>query len=142
MQSKLALLCLAGAITLCGQTPGDRALSRALTNLDALRSQVEAGVLPRARLEEAEEALADARDAELLSRTLYGRDLAEEQAADMEAAALRRFNRRRAAVDKMLPLVKSGVASLKSLDGPTEQMNWARQEYTLVVDRARLVRGL
>ena len=136
MDLKLALLFLAGAISLCGQTPGDRELSRALTNLDGLRSQVEAGVIPRARLEEAEEALADARDAELLGRTLYGRELTEEQAADMEAAALRRFNRRRAAVDKLLPLVKSGVASLKSLDGPTDQMNWARKEYALVVQTA------
>src|SRR5579863_5067803 len=117
MHSKLALLCLVSAVTLCGQTPGDRELSRALTNLDVLRSQVEAGVIPRARLDEAEETLADARDAELLSRTLYGRDLTEEQAGEMEAAALRRLNRRRAAVDKLLPLVKSGVASLKSLEG-------------------------
>jgi hypothetical protein len=142
MHSKWALLCLAGAISLCGQTPGDRELSRAQANLEGLRSQVEAGVVPRARLEEAEEALADARDAELLSRTLYGRDLTEEQAGEMEAAALRRLNRRRAAVDKLLPLVKSGVASLKSLEGPTEQMDWAGKEYDLMVDRANLVREL
>src|SRR5579872_4145072 len=142
MHSKLTLLYVAGAILLCGQTPGDRELSRALANLEVLRSQAEAGVIPRARLEEAEEALADARDAELLGRTLYGRDLTEDQAAEMEAAALRRLNRRRAAVDKLLPLVKSGVASLKSLEVPTEQMNWARKEYDLVVDRANLAREL
>src|SRR5580698_459438 len=100
MHSKLGhfirgtVLCLAGAISMYGQTPGDRELSRALTNLELRRSQVEAGVIPRARLEEAEEALADARDAELLGRTLYGRELTEEQAGDMEAAALRRLNRR------------------------------------------------
>src|SRR5579863_10168504 len=117
MHLKWALLGLAGAISLYGQTAGERELSHAQANLDNLRSQVEAGVIPRARLEEAEASLADARDAELLSRTLYGRDLTEEQAGEMEAAALRRLNRRRAAVDKLLPLVKSGVASLKSLEG-------------------------
>ncbi len=82
--------------------------------MEELRSEVAAGVLPRA-IEEAEESLADDRDAELLSRTLCRRDLTEEQSAEMEAASLRRLNRRTAAVDKLQHLVEIGAASRNSL---------------------------
>jgi hypothetical protein len=142
MASKLALLCLAGAISLYAQTPGERELSRAQSNFEQLRSQVEAGVLPRAKLEEAQEALADARDAELLSRTLYGKDLTEEQTAEMEAAALRRLDRRKAEVEKLQQLVDADALARNSLTKPMEDVTWARQEYALVVERSQLVHEL
>lgn len=142
MPLKLTLLCLAGAILLCAQTPGERELGRAQSNLELLRSQVEAGVLPRARLEEAQEALADAHDAELLSRTLYGKDLTEEQTAEMEAAALRRLNRRKAEVEKLQQLVDAEAIPRNSLAKPMEDVTWARQEYALVVERSQLVHEL
>ena len=129
MGLKIALLLLAGGILAWSQTPGERELSRAQSNLDFLRSQVEAGVLPRAKLEEAQEALADAHDAELLSRTLYGRDLTEEQTAEMEAAALRRLERRKAEVEKLKQLVDADALARNSLTKPMEDVTWARQEY-------------
>jgi hypothetical protein len=142
MSLKLALLYMAGAILLCAQTPGERELSRAQANVEQLRSQVEAGVLPRAKLDEAQEALADARDAELLSRTLYGRDLTEEQTEEMEAAALRRLDRRKAEVEKLRQLVDADALARNSLDKPMEDVTWARQEYDLVVQRSQLVHEL
>jgi hypothetical protein len=142
MSSKLAVLCLAGAISVYSQTPGEREFSRAQSNIEELRKQVDAGVTPRARLEQAEEALADARDAELLSRTLYGKDLTEEQSADMEAAALRRLERRKATIDKLQQIVEAGALPLRGMDGAVEDLNWARKEYELVVKRAGLVREL
>ena len=142
MGLKIALLFLAGEILAWSQTPGERELSRAQSNLDFLRSQVEAGVLPRAKLEEAQEALADAHDAELLSRTLYGRDLTEEQTAEMEAAALRRLERRKAEVEKLQQLVDADALARNSLTKPLEDVTWARQEYDLVVQRAQLVHEL
>lgn len=151
MLSKLALplgvvvcLCVLDFLvhTLSAQTPGARELSGAQSRLEELRSQVDAGVIPRTRLEEAEEAMADAHDAELLSRTLYGRDLTEEQAAEMEAAALRRMNRRAAAVDKMRGLIKLGVVPMNALDRPNEELRWAREEYELMLSRSQLVREL
>jgi hypothetical protein len=142
MALKSALLCLAGLISLCAQTPGERELSRAQANMEHLRSQVEAGVVPRAKLDEAQEELADARDAELLSRTLYGRDLTEEQTAEMEAAALRRLDRRKAAVEKRQQLVEAGALPRNSLAKPAEDVTWARQEYDLVVERSQLVHEL
>src|SRR5437764_11454293 len=98
---KLCLLCLAGGLSVWAQTPGERELSRALANVEELRKQVEAGVTPRVKLEQAQEALADARDADLLGRTLYGKDLTEEQSSEMEAAAARRVERRKANLDKL-----------------------------------------
>ena len=142
MGLKIALLFLAGGILLWSQTPGERELSRAQSNLEFLRSQVEAGVLPRAKLEEAQDALADAHDAELLSRTLYGRDLTEEQTAEMEAAALRRLERRKAEVEKLQQLVDADALARNSLTKPLEDVTWARQEYDLVVQRAQLVHEL
>jgi hypothetical protein len=139
---KIALLFLAGGILVWSQTPGERELSRAQSNLEFLRSQVEAGVLPRAKLEEAQDALADAHDAELLSRTLYGRDLTEEQTAEMEAAALRRLERRKAEVEKLKQLVDADALARNSLTKPMEDVIWARQEYDLVVQRAQLVHEL
>jgi hypothetical protein len=142
MVSKFGLLFLAGAIWSLAQTPGDRELSRAQSNIEQLRSQVEAGVVPRAKLDEALEALADARDAELLSRTLYGRDLTEEQSAEMEAAALRRLERRQAIIDKLQVLVAAEALARNSLDKPIEDVGWARKEYELVVQRSQLVHEL
>ena len=89
MGTRLGLIFFAAAMWVAAQTPGERELSRAKSHMEELRGQVEAGVVPRARLDEAQEALDDAGDAELLSRTLYGRDLAEEQSAEMEAAWFR-----------------------------------------------------
>ena len=58
---------------------------------------MEAGTLPRIRLEEAEEKLADAQDDAILSHTLYGelpvQNLSDQMADDMVAAAQRRLER-------------------------------------------------
>src|SRR5258706_14156197 len=74
MRSKLPLLCLAAAMAVSGQTPGDREFRRAQSNIEEFREQREAGVAPRAKLDQAEEALSGGQDAWLLSRTCYGED--------------------------------------------------------------------
>jgi len=142
MGSKAALVCLAISLSAWGQTPGDLELKRAQSDVDQLRQQVEAGVAPRVKLEQAEAALADAKDAELLGRTLYGKDLTEEQATQMEGAALRRLARRQANVEKAQVLVDAGALPVHALDAPKEQVEWANKEYALVVSRAELVSEL
>src|SRR5262249_40854362 len=123
-------------------TAGERELQQAIANVESIRQQVEAGVAPRAKLEQAEEALLDARDAELLGRTLYGKDLTEEQSRDMEAAALRRLDRRKATVEKTQSLVDAGALPVTALDLPKQDVDWAKKEYDLVVSRAELVSEL
>jgi hypothetical protein len=139
MRWKLPPLFLAGLLVVSGQTPGDRELMRTQTHIEELRKQVEAGVQPPVKLQQAEESLADARDAELLSRTLYGRDLTEEQSAEMEAAALRRLDRRKASLEKLRHLVEVGAVAPNSLDNLAQEVNWAQKEYDLVVERSQLV---
>jgi len=139
---KLALLCLAAVLSVAAQTPGERELSRALSNVEELRKQVEAGVVPRIKLEQAEELLADAKDADLLGRTLYGKDLTPEQSSEMEAAAARRLFRRKTNVEKLQTLIDAGALPTAALDRPNEELQWAQKEYELVVTRSDLVAEL
>src|SRR5713226_6811477 len=105
MRSYLGIALLVCVIPLFSQTPvfsptdEDPEVMRAKAGLDKLRALVEAGALPRAQLEKAEAAIADARDAAFLRKTLYGQDLTPEQSDEMIAAATRRFERRKQAFD-------------------------------------------
>jgi hypothetical protein len=115
---------------------------RARAGIERLRSLVEAGVVSRSQLERAEAGLADAQDAALLRRTVYGNELTEEQADEMIAAASRRLERRKKAVDEARKLVDSGVASLLSVTPFLEEEDSARKELDLAETRARLARQL
>lgn len=139
MSLKLGLAFVGCALAAFAQTPGERELTRAQSAVEELRKQVEAGAAPRAKLDQSEEALVDAQDAVLLSHTLYGTDLTEEQSQAMEAAALRRFERRKAQVEKVKELVEAGGAPRLSLTAPLEEMDWARREYDMTVSRSHLV---
>src|SRR3954452_21031640 len=88
---------------------------RAKAGIERLRSLVDSGVVPRQQLERAEAGLADAEDAALLRRMVYGNELTEDQADEMVAAAARRLDRRKQAVEEARKLVDSGVASLLSV---------------------------
>jgi len=137
-----ALVFLATAMGALAQTSGERDLTRAQATVEEMRQQVEAGVAPPAKLQQAEEALADAKDADVLARTLYGRDLTEEQSKEMTAAALRRLERRKAVLEKTQGLVDLGALAVHALDGPKEEVAWANKEYELVASRADLVSEL
>src|SRR5260370_36911855 len=96
MGTRLGLIFFVATMLVAAQTPGERELSRAKSHMEELRGQVEAGGVPRARLDEAQEALADASDAGLLSRTLNGGDLTAQKSGEMSAGALRALERRNA----------------------------------------------
>ena len=124
------------------QTDDPPEVLRARAGIEKLRSLVEAGVVPRAQLERAEAGLADAQDAALLRRTVYGTELTEDQADEMIAAASRRLERRKKAVDEERKLVDSGVASLLSLTSFLEEEDEARKELDLAESRANVSRQL
>jgi hypothetical protein len=86
--------------------------------------------------------MADAQDAAILRRTLYGQDLTAEQTGEMMTAAGRRFDRRLKALDEAKRLVEAGVASQLSLGAFLEEMDRARKEADLAEGRASLVREL
>lgn len=124
------------------QTEDSPEVMRAKAGIERLRSLVEAGVAPRAQLAQAEAALADAEDAALLRRTVYGNELSEDQTDDMLAAAGRRLDRRKQALQVGRNLVDRGVASLLSLTPLLEELDAARKEQDLAESRARFTREL
>jgi len=136
----LVVLVCAGAAG--AQTSDAPEVARAKAEVENLRALVEAGAAPRAQLQKAEETMADAQDAAILRRTLYGQDLTEGQTGEMMAAAGRRFDRRRKALDEAQRLVEAGAASQLSLGGFLEEMDLARKEADLAESRANLVREL
>jgi hypothetical protein len=137
-----AILLFVCASGLFAQTEDPPEVMRAKAGIEKLRSMVEAGVVPRAQLEAAEAALADAQDAALLRRTVYGNELTEDQADEMIAAATRRLDRRIKAVAEARKLVDRGVASLLSVTPFLEEQDSAKKELDLAESRARVARQL
>jgi hypothetical protein len=136
----LAWVVCAGLV--CAQMPEDTDVARAQAGIVKLRQLVDAGAAPRAELEQAEAALADAEDFAFLRQTLYGTYLTETQLDDMVAAARRRLERRQQALERAHKLVDAGVASQASLGTFMEALEWAQKEYTLAESRAKSVREI
>ena len=136
----LVFLVSVGAVG--AQTDDVPEVARAKAEVQKQRALVEAGAAPRTQLQKAEEAMADAQDAAILRRTLYGQDLTAEQTDEMMAAASRRFDRRSKALDEAKRLVEAGAASQLSLGEFLEEMDRARKESDLAESRASLVREL
>lgn len=136
------LILVVCATCVSAQTEDPPEVMRAKAGIERLRSLVDAGVAPRAQLAQAEAALADAEDAALLRRTVYGNELSEDQADDMLAATGRRLDRRKQALQAGRNLVDRGVASLLSLTPLLEELDAARKEQDLAESRARFTREL
>src|SRR6478672_2969322 len=98
MRFFLGTILVFSAMCAFAQTEDPPEVARAKAGIERLRSLVEAGVAPRAQLDKAEAAIADAEDSALLRRTVYGNELTEDQADEMLAAAARRFDRRKLAL--------------------------------------------
>jgi hypothetical protein len=135
----ILVVCATCAFAQAGDPPE---VMRAKAGIERLRSLVEAGVAPRAQLVQAEATLADAEDEALLHRTVYGADVTDDQADEMLAAASRRVERRKQALEEARKLVDDGVASLLSLTPLLEELDWARKEQDLAESRARFTREL
>jgi hypothetical protein len=122
------------------------AVERARREADQVRALVDAGALPRARLNEVEGALADARDQDALRHALYGlasvEDLTEEQILEMTAAAERRVRRQRETLEQAKKLVEAGVSPRTSLTPLLEELDRRRRTVDLAQSRANLFRQL
>ena len=109
--------------------------------LARVQGLVAAGVLPRASVEKAQDAVADAEDGVVLRHTAYG-ELTVDQADEMLAAARRRLDRRQKARDEAATLVAAGAAPKASLDALDGDLEDERREVGLVESRAELVHEL
>jgi hypothetical protein len=120
----------------------DPDVMRARLNITRLRALADAGAIPRAEVEKAEDALGDAQDLAVLRRTMATTDLNEEQANAMVTAAENRLDRRQKQLDKMREMVDTGIAAKNELQPFVEQANFARNEYDLAVSRAKVCQEL
>lgn len=111
-----------------------------------MREQVEAGVLPRQALYDAERRLQQSRDEAILKETLYGslsvEELTEQQAGEMTAAAARLADRNRQEWQKANRLVTEGVLSRAALEPYREDFDRSRKTLDIARERAALFREL
>jgi hypothetical protein len=122
------------------QTPVDGSVAVAQAELARVRSLVETGMLPRASLEKAQDALADAQDGVLLRRlSATVTDLDVEQADETVAASKRRVERRQKALDEATPLVNDGVAPPGSLLPLANDLEQEKRVAALVEEHAQAI---
>ncbi len=121
-------------------------IARARQEAERIRTLVEAGALPRASLEQAQQKLVEAQDDAVLRRTLYGNigveELTEEQGEEMVAAARRQLARSQEKVGQAKKLVDAGVAPRTSLTPALEDLDRRRKTVDLAESRARLLQEL
>jgi hypothetical protein len=139
-----SLCLLAVALAAWGAEPV--ALRRAREETARIRKLVDAGALPRIKLEEAERRLAEAQDEDILERTLYGavgvEELTEEQSEAMLAAARRQVERQRLRVEETKRLVEQGALPRTSLTPVLQEYDRSKKTVDLAESRARLFREL
>lgn len=132
MYLQCSLLVL-GSVFLYGQAaPSDAAPG-------IVGNQVAAGLAPRTRVDQAKDAIAAARDAELLNAPLSLNDLTEDKATQLEQAAHRQLDRAKAQVDQVRTLVDAGLQPTQSLAAPLEEQTLAQNTYDLTLSRTELV---
>jgi hypothetical protein len=136
------VLLVCAAVVCCAHAQEAPEVVRAQAEIEKLRSLVAAGAAPRLQLEQAEAKMVDAEDAAFLRKTLYGQDLTAEQADEMIAAANRRLDRRRQALEAAEKLVTAKVAPQTSLELPQNDVETAQKELNLAESRANLTREL
>lgn len=148
MLLRFTLLALAGTGFLCAQTatpsPSEVALEdpsvlRAKLNLEKIRMMVESGTLPRVRLDDAEEKLADAIDESIYTRAIYGKDLTSDQAAETVAATQRRVDRRRKKAVAQQQLLSQGIISQSEYKVALDDLERVNKEYEWASAREKLV---
>ena len=130
-------------------TPAGRGIALAQLELQRITALVQADALPRVRLDQAKQDLADAEDNLILERSLYG-DLPAQSALqnddklidDMIAAAERRVERQQDRVAAAEKLVNAGVSSRSALSAPEQELAVRRLTLDLAHSRARLMNQL
>jgi hypothetical protein len=132
------VLLLVCAWSVLAQTAVDPEVARAQIELNRIRGMVQSGVLPRAELQKAERAVADAQDSATIRDSIYNQGLTTDQADELVAAAKRRVERRQTAFDDAKQLVDSGAAPAQKLVSLQQDLDFARKQKELAETRATL----
>ncbi|HUA18503.1 MAG TPA: hypothetical protein VMB25_07140 [Bryobacteraceae bacterium] len=150
MRQWLLLILSLANLAVFAQTPQDS--REALTNkriadaqqmLQRIQQMVRAGILPRVRLQQAQDDLADTQDELILDRTLFSplsaKDWNEQQADDMLSAAQRRLDREQQRLDNARKLVAGGMAGPATLEPFQIELNTRRTMLDLARSRINLM---
>ncbi len=138
----ICLLLACVTLSFAQASPEDELISRAKERLDKLQSLVDAGAAPRAQLAQAQDDLADAEDAAVLRKTMYGAGLTQADTDQMMAAAERRYQRRKETLEKTRQLVQAGAATAAELSEKEQAFELAESECNLARQRAILLHDL
>ncbi|HML15878.1 MAG TPA: hypothetical protein VK419_02585 [Bryobacteraceae bacterium] len=121
-------------------------VAEARQNWEHVREQVDKGLLPASKLDEAQRAIDDAADEVVLDQTLYAtirvEDLNETQAGAMVDAAQRRVDRMQQQVEHGKALVASDLVPPNFNDEPEAELAHRQQALDLAKDRAALVESI
>jgi hypothetical protein len=150
MRQLLGLFLSLGALACFAQTPADTSETTANKRLDLAKQElakvsnlVQAGALPRIRLEQAGQDVADAQDDVILERTLYGdinvKDVTDQVIDEMVAAAQRRVERQQLRVEQARKLVADGIAAQATVTPFQEELTMRRMNLQLAHSRAHLM---
>ena len=158
MRQLLTLVLSCGALLLMLGTPAqpaevppaDKLIDLAQQQLVRVKDLVDAGALPRVRIQEAEAKLEDAKDEVIVAHDLYG-DLPDagasaQSSAEMIAAAQRRLDRQQARVEEAQKMVDAGVAARSyiapfdaELSARQTALDLAKLRAHLMADRAAMI---
>ncbi len=150
MRQLLVVFLSLGSLAAFGETVADspqaivnKRIQLAQEEIQKITQLVQAGALPKLRLEQAEQDLADVQDDAILERTLYGElpveDVTDKLIEDMVAAAQRRLERQQARLDATKKLVDEGITALSSLSGPEQELAARRMNLDLAHSRAHVM---
>ncbi len=121
-------------------------LERAKDEVAQVKILVEQGTLPKIRLRQAEEHLADAQDQVVLATTLYGQKRLQEmtpaQASEMVAAAARRVERQQKIVQDRRNLVDSGILAKSEFESYEQELESRERVLELARNRSKLLDDL
>jgi len=123
-------------------TPDDASVRRAKAELNNIENLVSTGILPRARLQDAQNKLADAEDEQAIRTALGKQDFSVEDADAMVLLTVRRVDRRQHAVDQGHRLLAMGIVAKSEIADAEETLSAAQREHEWAVNRARLAREI
>src|SRR5271154_4216494 len=122
--------------------PEDAAVKRAELDLGRVEQLVSAGVLPRVKLDQARNALADAQDDATIRKTLYEKDISVDEADRLVEITQKRIERHQRTVDERNKLLEQGIIAKAELGDEVATLDRAKQEHEWALTRAKLAREM
>lgn len=136
----------ATSVSFASETLAKAQVERAKSELERTERLVADGTLPRVKLDEARDHVADAEDEAVLSRTLFGMrptgTMTEEEANEMLAAAQHRVDRARAVFDERQKLLASGAIARVDAESAARELEDRQRILGYATDRVRLLKEL